>query len=68
MSGWKISIKSKSTGEILNEYQDIYEQTYYIFHHHWSASQTGELIITIEALDSNLNSLSNDSVTIDIVE
>ena len=67
MSGWKISIKSKSTGEILDEYTDIYEQTFYTFHHHWLALQTGEFVITVEALDKDLNSLSQHSVIIEAV-
>lgn len=68
MSGWKISIKSKSSGETLSEFQDVYEQTYFAFHHHWFPTTAEEVIITIEALDKNLNPLSSDSVTVTIIE
>ncbi len=68
MGGWRASIVRSSTGEIMSVYEDLYEQTQYMFHHHWytSPSDTGEMYIIVEALDKNINVLDSDTIRITI--
>lgn len=65
MGGWSLLV-SNASGDSIKYYQDTYEQTQYLFHYHWfpTASETGDISITISALDKNQIVLSSESVSI----
>lgn len=65
MGGWSISIAS-DTGEEISYYRDVFDQTQYLFHYHWYSAQqdTGNIVITVNALNQNQEVLKSKSVSI----
>jgi len=65
MGGWSVHITNASEDSLIC-YQDLYEQTQYLFHYHWfpTIADTGDITVTISALDKNHNVLISKSVLI----
>lgn len=67
MGGWRASLIDLDKNEVLDTYEDLYNQTQYFAHHHWilSVDSTKNLQIEIFALNPNKEVLA--SKTIDFV-
>lgn len=66
MSGWSI-LMTRANGDTIGYYQDLYDQTQYLFHSHWipTYTDTGTINITASALDKGFDVLKSASITVE---
>lgn len=68
MSGYRVTITNSNTGEILDEVEDLYEQTQYLVHHHWypNINEITNVSVIIEALDQQMAILGSSEIKVNL--
>ncbi|MFT6503713.1 MAG: hypothetical protein ACJASQ_003851 [Crocinitomicaceae bacterium] len=64
MSGWSIKITNADNDNIIGEYEELYEQTLYIIHHHWEPNVPSgtNLKIEVQVFDQNKDILAESTI------
>lgn len=64
LGGWRSTLTNSSTGEIIDTFEQRYEQTQYILHHHWviESQDTLQLSSLVEVFSVNDELLTSKTV------
>lgn len=64
MGGWRVNLIDLESSEVLNSYEDLYNQTQYFAHHHWilEVDEVKNLQIEIFALNPSKEVLASKTI------
>jgi len=68
MNGWSVIIRNTESGQVLDEFTDICQQTMYTIHHHWTPNLPSGTPIEMQiiALGQNETTLAEKSIRVTI--